>query len=149
MARPCLCVCVTPSPLLLVISHLVILSVFPFSRHYLHETRKKPIRLTYVAARLLLQRSLQSQFWHSYSRVRIFMIMPVKYATVEEDNPDRREIDSISDTRKRIVVTLSSHRVKAFHSNAYSSGYIQFVVTVLLLFFWLSLLSSIPPIRFQ
>lgn len=36
-----LCVCVTPSPLPLVISHLVILFVFPFSRHYLHETRKK------------------------------------------------------------------------------------------------------------
>lgn len=42
-------------------------------RRYLLETRKRPIRLTYVLARLLLQRSLRSQFWHSYSRVRPFM----------------------------------------------------------------------------
>lgn len=43
----------------------LVLSVFPSLRRHLPETRKRPIRLTYVVARLLLQRSLQSQFWHS------------------------------------------------------------------------------------
>lgn len=63
---------VTPSSSLLVVSFsALVLRVFPSLRRYLRETRKRPIRLTYAVARLLLQRSLQSQFGHSYSRVRI------------------------------------------------------------------------------
>lgn len=101
IARLCLCVYMwhPPSPprRRLPLGYSSPSPLFPSLRHYLHETRKRPIRLTYVAARLLLQRSLQSQFWHSYSRVRIFMIMPVKYTTVEEGRTDRREIDRVLD----------------------------------------------------
>lgn len=74
----------------------LVLHVFPSLRRYLLETRKRPIRLTYVVARLLLQRSLQSQFWHSYSRVRPFMTMSVKYTT--KDRRDQRKADRIWDT---------------------------------------------------
>lgn len=74
-------------------SPALVLRVFPSLRHYLLETRKRPIRLTYVVARLLLQRSLQSQFWHSYSRVRPFMTMSVKYTT--KDRRDQRKADRI------------------------------------------------------
>lgn len=82
-------------------SHSAILPIFPSLRHYLHETRKRPIRLTYVAARLLLQRSLQSRFWHSYSRARIFMIIPVKYTVGHRgrQNGSRRDRQSLGHGR--------------------------------------------------
>lgn len=87
----------------------LVLHVFPSLRHYLLETRKRSIRLTYVVARLLLQRSLQSQFWHSYSRVRPFMTMSVKYTT--KDRRDQRKADRIWDTGKDGRTVLSPLRL--------------------------------------
>lgn len=85
-----------------------VLRVFPSLRRYLLETRKRPIRLTYVVARLLLQRSLQSQFWHSYSRVRPFMTMSVKYTT--KDRRDQRKADGIWDTGEDPAAVKTSFR---------------------------------------
>lgn len=65
--------------------------LFIASRHPTPETRKRAIRLTYVVARLLLQRSLQSQFWHSYSRVPVFMVVSVEKGLGKEREKEQEE----------------------------------------------------------
>lgn len=79
---------------------VLVLRVFPFLLRYLFETRKRPIRLTYVVARLLLPRSLQSQFGQSYSRVRSFMTTSVKYTA--KDRRIRERLTG-SETQEKIV----------------------------------------------